>query len=260
MFLAEGRTASRDVSPIGLHLKVMKRGRRISVDFHRHLRTSGQGPFIDAVFEPFDVFVGDMRVHTPEATVRTVCRPAFALRLVKALMATKDRADLPRGRVVDLCVGFAPFGIEYMVARATLSSLDERNEALLAGGSLARILGEGAWEMRLTALTERGWLPDVVKRDLFLFGLDEVPLLARVKNRGLAQGETMWFRFEPGRGTVGLDERSADLPNAVDVARAYLEFHMLGGLLSERVLARPAAQEVSQRARKRHRQEADCDV
>jgi hypothetical protein len=241
MFLAEGRTASGETSPIGIHLKVMKRGSRISVDFHRHLRTWGQGPFVDAVFEPFEVFVGEERILAPEDVVRIVCRPAFALRVVKALMATKDRDDLPPGRLVDLSVGFAPFGLEYMVARATLSSIGALDEALLAGGSLARILGEGAWEMRLTALTERGWLPAVVKRDLFLFGLDEVPLLARVRERGLARGETMWFRFEPGRGTVGLDERSTDLPNAVDVARAYLEFHMLGGLLSERVLRRTAS-------------------
>src|SRR5205085_7377169 len=135
----------------------------ISIDFHRHLRTWEQGPFTGAVFEPFEVFVDGARVHGPDDALRTVCRPSFALRIVKALMATKDRAELPRGRIVDLSVGFAAPGFEYMVARATLSSLDDRNDALLGGGSLARLLGDGAWEMRLTALTERGWLPEVVK-------------------------------------------------------------------------------------------------
>jgi hypothetical protein len=33
--------------------------------------------------------------------------------------------------------------------------------------------------MRLTALTERAWLPAIVKRDLFLFGLEDVPLGGR---------------------------------------------------------------------------------
>jgi hypothetical protein len=237
MFLADGNATNGEVTPIGLHLKVFKRGHKITTDFHRHLRTWGQGPFTSAVFERFEVFVDDQRVFAPEDADRTICHPPFALRIVKALMATKDRKDLPPGRIVDLSVGFN-IGVEYMVCRATLSSLDDRNDALLAGGELPRILGEGAWEMRLTALTEKGYLPEVVKRDLFLFGLDEVPVLARVRERGLAQGETMWFRFEPGRGTVGVDERSADLPGAVDVARAYLEFHMLGGLLAERVLRR----------------------
>lgn len=241
MFLAEGTSTTGETVPIGLHLKVFKRGHKITTDFHRHLRTWGQGPFTGAVFEPFEVFVDDVRVHAPRDAMRTIRHPPFVLRIVKALMATKDREDLPRGRVVDLSVGFASLGLSYMVARATLSSLDDRNEALLASRDLPRILGEGAWEMRLTALTEKGYLPEVVRRDLFLFGLDQVPILSRVRERGLAQGETMWFRFEPGRGTVGVDERSEDLPGAVDVARAYLEFHMLGGLLAERVLRRASS-------------------
>jgi hypothetical protein len=127
-----------------------------------------------------------------------------------------------------------------MVARAQLSSLTDRNVALLGAGSLPRMLGEGAWEMKLTALSDK-WLPEVVKRDLFLFGLDELPLLASVRERGLAKGQSLWFRFDGGQGTVGLDRDEAALSNAVDVARAYLEFHMLGGLLAERVLGRKSA-------------------
>jgi hypothetical protein len=73
----------------------------------------------------------------------------------------------------------------------------------------------------------------VVKRDLFLFGLDELPLLSEVRQRGLRKDQTMSFRFEHGSGEVRLDGRSEPFAGAADVARAYLEFHMLGGLLAE---------------------------
>ena len=72
-----------------------------------------------------------------------------------------------------------------------------------------------------------------MQRDLFLFGLDELKLLADVRARGLRKGQTMSFRFEKGRGEVVLGGQSEAFPGAMDVARAYLEFHMLGGLLCE---------------------------
>ena len=73
----------------------------------------------------------------------------------------------------------------------------------------------------------------MIQRDLFLFGLEEIPLLARVRDHGLDEGETLRFRFDPAGGSVGLGDSTMHLPNAADVARDYLECHLLGGLLAE---------------------------
>jgi hypothetical protein len=121
-----------------------------------------------------------------------------------------------------------------MMARARLTSPSVRDTALFRTGSVAELLAGGAWKLTLTALS-RYWLPEVVKRDLFLFGLDHLPLLDGVKAHGLRRGESLQFGFEGGRGEVALGEERAPLPGALDVARAYLEFHMLGGLLCEQV-------------------------
>jgi hypothetical protein len=72
-----------------------------------------------------------------------------------------------------------------------------------------------------------------VQRDLVLFELDRVPLLHDVRARGLRAGQTLGFRCAGGRGEVVLDGAVAPLPAALDVARAYLEFHMLGGMIAE---------------------------
>jgi hypothetical protein len=237
LFLAEGRTAAGAPSPLAVHLKIMKVGTRWKVDLHRHLRT--HAPLVAAELEPFEVVATDgvreRVLLTPERARALVCRPPLGLRLIKAVMALRDNsADEPSGSpcVADLSVGFGALGLEYMVARARLEAPPPRPR------SVAETLRQGAWELRITALSTR-WLPEVVQRDLFLFGLDGCELLAPLRERGLGRGQALCFRFRAGKGEVGLDGRWAELPSALDVARAYVEFHMLGGLLAEAALRAP---------------------
>lgn len=241
MFLADGFAADGARTPFSIHLKVQKTGHKYGVDLHRHLRN--QVPIVRADFEPFVVtaFGGTAStvVLDRERTDRLVARPSFALRVVKALMAMKDNLEgvrqdpATRGyKVADLSVGFGALGLNYMMARAELASLDGSNAPLITRGSVVDMLREGAWELRLTALSEK-WLPEVVQRDLFLYGLDEIPLLQPVRARGLRTGQTLAFRLSRDGGELALDGQTTPLPGAHDVARAYIEFHMLGGLLAE---------------------------
>ncbi len=241
MFLAEGTAASGERSPFAIHLKVQKTGHKYGVDLHRHLRT--QTPNVRADYEPFVVTAWDGAASTVvldrARTDQLISKPSFALRIVKALMAMKDNLDdvkqdpaAPGYKIADLSVGFGALGLNYMMARAELVSLEGTNAPLIRRGSVPDMLRDGAWEMRLTALSEK-WLPEVVQRDLFLYGLDELPLLSEVRARGLRKGQTLAFRFSKDGGEVALDGKTTPLPGAHDVARAYIEFHMLGGLLAE---------------------------
>jgi hypothetical protein len=241
LFLAEGQTASGSRKPFSIHLKILKSGRAISLDLHRHLRT--QDPMVSVEFEPFEVIVTDgakSRVVFDKDKGDRLCRrPSLALRVVKALMAMRNHLDgvtqdprEPGFRIADLSVGFGALGLEWMMARARLGSVSSANAALIERGSIVEMLRDGAWELELTSFADK-WLPEVVQRDLFLFGLDELPLLQDVGTHGLKKGQTLAFRFEKGQGEVLFAGRSEPLPNTLDVARAYLEFHMLGGLLAE---------------------------
>jgi hypothetical protein len=241
MFLATGIGPGDERTPFSIHLKVQKQGRKYSTDLHRHLRN--QAAMERAEFEPFEVTAIDGSSSVTlldERKAHGLCtKPSFALRVVKALMAMKDNLDgvaqdpkQPGYRVADLSVGFGALGLEYMMARAQLTSLDGKNAPLIERGDVPAMLRDGAWEMKLTALSEK-WLPEVVQRDLFLYGLDELPLLRDVRARGLKKGQTLAFRFSNGQGEIALDGEATPLPGALDVARAYIEFHMLGGLIAE---------------------------
>jgi hypothetical protein len=243
-FLAIGygaHGASREGSPFSIHLKVQKQGHKYTTDLHRHLRN--QTPIVRADYEPFTVTAYDGTAPTVvldrARADELVSKPSLALRIVKAFMAMKDNTDgvsqdpaQPGYRIADLSVGFGALGLNYMMARAQLVSLDPANKPLIEKGDVPAMLREGEWEMRLTALSEK-WLPEVVQRDLFLYGLDDVPLLREVRARGLKKGQTLAFRLRKDGGEIALDGETTPMPGAHDVARAYIEFHMLGGLLAE---------------------------
>ena len=241
MFLAIGVTAAGQRKPFGIHLKILKHGRAFSIDLHRHLRS--QTPSVRAEYEPFEVVAvdGDKRqvVLDKAEADRLIHKPSIALRVVKSLMAMRDHLDgvtqdphAPGYRVADLSVGFGALGLNYMIARAQLESRSADNAPLIERGDVVEMLRDGAWELRLTAFSEK-WLPEVVQRDMFLFGLDGVELLKPVKERGLRKNQTLAFRFDKGQGEVMLDGKSEPFAGALETARAYLEFHMLGGLLVE---------------------------
>jgi hypothetical protein len=240
-FLAEGIHKGGTRSPFAIHLKIFKTGTKFSIDLHRHLRS--QEEMVDVEVEPFEVFATDgnqRHVYLDQDKIQRLCKkPGLALRILKSLMAMRSnikglRQDpsVPGFKVADLSLGFGTNRFSWMMCRAELASMSGDNAALIQGGDVNEMLREGAWEMKLTVHTDK-YLPEVVKRDLFLFELDERPLLSEARHQGLRKGQSLSFRFNRGDGEVGLDDQSEPLPGALDVARAYIEFHMLGGLLAE---------------------------
>jgi hypothetical protein len=97
-----------------------------------------------------------------------------------------------------------------------------------APNDLAALLSTGEWELSVEALTDR-YLPEIVARDLRLYGIADLPLLSELAAGRLRKGQTLAFRTT---GEVRLDDRTAPLEGARDLARTYIEFHMLGGIIA----------------------------
>ncbi len=240
-FLADGVTKDGRRLPFALHLKVQKTGDQISLDFHRHLRT--QDKLTDADLEVYDVDVDDGRTVTRVLdrgkAMALIRNPPFKHKLIKALMAMRSKRltrppEAPGFTMADLTMGIGVSFASSMLVRAELVSLVP--PSVLRTLTVPELLARGGFEVKITALSDK-YLPDVIKRDAYLFGLDQVPLLAPLRERGLRKGQTFGFRIADaasgGQAEVTLDGQVAPLPTARDTARAYLEFHMLGGLLAE---------------------------
>jgi hypothetical protein len=96
------------------------------------------------------------------------------------------------------------------------------------------LLARGAWELRLTALSSL-LSQETLRRDLFLLGLDQLPAVAAGMKRGLKKGETLTFAFHGGHGRVSWGAEGQDFDEALNVARAFLEFNFLGAILARQV-------------------------
>lgn len=236
VWLAEGRDATGRRVPFTIHLEVTKLGREVAIDLHTH--EPRQLERTDLVYEPLEIVVDGRMLVDRSRLADAVTRVPLRRRAAAALATTRDHLTgvvqdpaTVGYRVLDRSIGVGVFGRGAMLVRARLVSLAATNEPLIACGSLAEMLRDGAWELSLEALTERT-LPDLVARDLELFGLAELPLLRDLRAGKMRRGQVLAFRCVPGAPEVRLDDQSAPLPDALDVARAYLEFHMLGGMLA----------------------------
>ncbi|TMQ15075.1 MAG: hypothetical protein E6J90_25975 [Deltaproteobacteria bacterium] len=243
VWLAEGRNAAGARVPFTIHLEVTKTGRAFAIDLHTHepqpLRRT------DFVYEPLEVVAVDRDRRTVlvdrARLAAAVASVPMARRLAAALTTTRDHLAgvtqdpaVPGYRVLDRSIGIGALGRGALLVRARLISLAASNAPLIARGSLVEMLRDGAWELSLEALTSRA-LPELVRRDLILFGLDELAVLREVRAGRLARGHVLAFRCVPGAGEVRFNGERAALPDALEIARAYLEFHMLGGMLAAAV-------------------------
>jgi hypothetical protein len=242
LFLAQGRTKAGELVPAGVHVKLKKEDDKVDVDLHPHWTV--REPLATAALEVFEVVLSDGKRDKVVVSHADMAKVAIdnkiLYRLMGQLVEVKDHREgaaaptLARGTALaDLSIGAGGRSLNKMFLRAQLMSTDDTNKSLL-GAPLPDLLARGAWELRLTAQSSL-LSQSTLRRDLFLLGLDRLPVVAEGMKRGLKKGETLSFAFRAGQGTVSWGKASQPLPDALDVARAFLEFNFLGAVLGRQV-------------------------
>ena len=214
-------------APFTIHLEVEKTDHAWSIDLHTH----EPAPLADrraARYEPFTVVAVDRGSREVlvdrEELARSVQHVPLGRRLSGKLMTMRDHRRPGDPALFDRSIGVGALGRGSFLVRVRLAPL----AAAPPAGSLATMLAAGEWELAIEALTDR-WLPEIVARDLRLYGIAGEPLLAELAAGRLQRGQTLAFRTT---GEVRLDDRTAPLADARDLARTYIEFHMLGGIIA----------------------------
>jgi hypothetical protein len=199
--------------------------------------------------KPFEIYTSDGRTETrvlgPAEAARAIREPELTARIANLLLQVEDHTagkplvpDAAGSRLVDLTIGYGAPRMNLKVARAEVRSLDPANATLIERGALGEMLAQGAWELRVTP-TVVGLPKSEFDRDLFLFGVDDVAVLQPLKTRGLPRGRSLVIGYRDGKGFIGVDDDRALIPHAPDVARAYLEFHFLGGIIARQIETLP---------------------
>ena len=243
LLLGRGTTASGREVPVAAHLKIHKTGNRFMAALHPH--PTVREKVVSAVFAPFDVLLSNGKSEesalTPGRMIEAVREPELATRLAKIFVQVTDHLEgatlapeKPGSALVDLSIGFGSEKINMKLARVRLLSESAENGELIRRGSVGAMLEKGEWEFRVESLS-----PYVPKwefdRNFFLFGIERVSALAKIARRGLLHGEALVVGFRDGKGYIGVNEARSEIPNPADVARAYLEFHFIGGVVAQQV-------------------------
>lgn len=258
LFLAEGETATGEREPFSIHLKVRKHGHRYSIGLHLHRQFGKTARFVRAVYEPFEVLVSDRSrsevVCDPRRIDQLITRLPLVLRIIKPLLMVRDHDEgepdhCKRGyRVADFSLGFSIVGFEHPMVRIQLISLDPINNApLIETRSIVDMMRMGTWELNMISLSDK-WVPKIAQRDIFHYGIEELAALHEIRAHGLRKGQTLGFRFAQGYGEIVVDRVASPMPNALDIARAYAEFHVNGGLIADRAKVGPRLQVRTQAA------------
>ncbi len=245
LFLGTGFTAAGTSAPVGVHLKLEKKGNRFIASAHAH--PTVREKMVRAEFEPFSVLVSDGQsetlVLTKEEALKTIAEPSIGLRLASKLIEAWDNLEgvaqdpsQPGYVLVDVSFGLGIGGLSKKLLRIQIVSLLGGNFPLIAKGVLGDMLRQGSWELRLRALS--GLDGEHFARDLFLIGIDGLPLLQALSRDGMEKDDMLTIRLRNGHGTVFLGKNGQPLPSAPLVARNYLEFNALGAIIAHQVEVR----------------------
>ncbi len=239
--LGDGHRRGRDARPAGRSPQAGQEEVAVGIDLHPHWTVRGK--LSAAELEPFEVVYSDGATEKVVATgadlVRTATETKVSYSIAGALIEVQDNLEgrapsLASGAALaDLSVGAGSKLVNTMFVRADLRSLEDNTA--LAGQPPPVLLARGAWQLRLTSLSRL--LPqETLRRDLFLLGIDQVPVVAAgIARGGIKKGESLVFTFRAGKGRVAWGSKEDELPGSLDVARTFLEFNFLGSMLAQQV-------------------------
>lgn len=220
-----GRGADGRRVPLNFHLVLSKSGTGWSMNSHAHAPVRGE--FTDVAVDAWRIEAGDPRagglVVTPQAIRDTLARPGLMARVASDLVEVSDNRSAAHP-APDMTVRLGIGAAALPVMRASLQGDP------VGGDGLAAMLRRGTWTLTLHALS--GHLPqDVVRRELFLFGMGGQPALRPLAERGFRADESLVVGAVAGKGYLRFGDRRQDFPAAATTGLAFMQQSFIGLVL-----------------------------
>jgi len=190
----------------------------------------GAGAPDRAEVDAWTVLVDDGRqvVLTPEQAQALVAKPPLSARLVDTFAQVRDvRTDSSQSPALDISIGLGP--LKHKVAAAKLELPASLKKDPKRG--LAAALQQEDWYFELAMLSSMT-PKELIRHDLFLFGLDDHPLLEEVMKRGYRSDEKLTVGVQDGAGYVRIGERKAPFAAAQQTALTFLRDTYVGMVLA----------------------------
>jgi len=220
-----GVAANGQRVPLNFHIVLSKQGNEWSVSRHAHAPV--RGDFSDIRIDAYQVDAGAPGAERPLLTVaeiqQVLARPGLGARVARDLVSVTDNRTR-QAPDPDLTIGVG-------LGKAALSVMRARLHAPVGQPlDLSSLLQQGTWSLELTALS--GKIPDqVAQRELFLFQLDDQPLLKPVRARGLQKNDRLVVGAVAGQGYLRFGEQQQAFPAAATAGRSFLQQSFIGLVL-----------------------------
>lgn len=225
--LVHGRGATSDGVPVHLsfHLVLSKEGQRWSVNTHVHAPVVGN--FDQVEIHGYTVEVngpnGAEILLTPQQMRQALEQPSYKTRLAAKFVQIRDNRANADGSP-DITVALGRSKLAASVLRARLHGPAYRDDDLTA------LFKTGTWALELTALSRH--LPrEVIRREMFLYGLEALPALQPLLGEGLRKNDSLVIGATKGNGYVRFHGKTVPFAQAREAVRRYLQQSFIGMVL-----------------------------
>lgn len=211
--------------PLAVHVLLRRAGAKWDRDVYVHAPVHGK--FTDIRIDPYRVRVkddsGEHDVLTPDETLALFEHPSLAARLARHLV--KVRATDPQQPADDdITIALGVGNLTKSVARASFTSSGPRD------ADIDRELASGTWSIQFDALSDHipVW---VAQRELFLFGLEDNPLVKELRTRGFRKSDRLELGARNGAGYLLVNGHEEAFAGAAASAHAFMQESFIGLIL-----------------------------
>lgn len=212
--------------PLSLHVLLRRSKTKWNTDTYVHAPVRGK--FSDIRLDPYQIAV---REGTQERVLFTaaqahdvLAQPSLAARAASYFIGV-HASDEKNPKADDITIALGVGKVSKSLLRASFTS-DQPGTA-----DLNTLLTGGTWNIKLQALSSQ--IPTwAVQRQLFIFGLEDSPLLADVRKRGFNKLDTLELGAVDGKGYLRYNGTEESFPAAATSGAAFMRDSFIGLILA----------------------------
>lgn len=221
-----GLTLEGQRVPLSLQVLLRRTGKDWKADTYVHAPVRGR--FSGIELEPYQINVrqgaGEQVLLTASQARATMAHPSLAARLASYFVVVHP-SDAKKPATDDITIGIGAGLLTKPLLRASFI-VDPSNSARLKS-----VLANGTWNLRLQALSSL--IPTwAVQHQLFLFGLEDSPLLRDVRKGGMHKHDILELGAIQGKGYLRYNGVEESFPAATTAGSAFMRESFIGLILA----------------------------
>lgn len=213
--------------PLSLHVLVRRKGEQWGMEAYVHAPVEGN--FSQVAIDPYEIVVQDgphtRTIMASKDVGKLFAEPSLRKRLARSVVSVSS-SNGSDPTTAGITVGLGIGKLSKSLLRAGFKATGTSSAI-----GIDHAFRSGDWEIELAALSSHipRW---VVQRELFLFGLENQPVLRSVQDGGFKKHDTLAFGARDGKGYLRFNGRETPFDGAVRSGHAFMQESFMGLILA----------------------------